>query len=55
MMTKDVLNSIALEWHTYDDEKRKEFARLYAGKYLKLSDELLDMSASEGETDELQQ
>lgn len=53
MTTKDVFNSVALEWHTYDDEKRREVAKLYAGKYRKLSDELLQMSVTEGKTNGL--
>lgn len=53
MITKDVLNSVAQEWHTYDDEKRKEVARLFSDKYKELSGSLLDMSASEGESDGL--
>lgn len=53
MMTKDVLNSVALEWHNYDDEKRKEVARLLTDKYKGLSESLLHMSVSEGGQNEL--
>ncbi|RPK31790.1 hypothetical protein [Paenibacillus xylanexedens] len=53
MITKDYLNSVALDWHTYDDEKRKEVSRLLTYKYKELSESLSEMSVSEGELNEL--
>ncbi|WP_440110126.1 hypothetical protein [Paenibacillus sp. QZ-Y1] len=32
-ITEEALNTIALEWNTYDDEKKKEVAALYAGRH----------------------